>query len=272
LLRPAVGVMRGCSQVRSGSSGSLDTWHHGPDSASMPAVNQKAVTLVNMRFCPYAQRTALCLNAKNIQYDIINSQLKNKPSWLWDLNPIGKVPVLIHDGNTIYESLVTCEYIEEVFPGRKLHSEDPGRRARDRMLVELFNKVINPQMRIWFKKDLTSEGRAKYWKDSMDSFEPFEEELDRRGDSHFAGALPGWLDYMVWPWFERVDSYSTIFKGELVFPRERFPLLTKWMEKMKEDPAVSEYFLDTETHAQFINSLAVNGVPNYNILYSGEQK
>ena len=112
LLRPAVGVMRGCSQVRSGSSGSLDTWHHGPDSASMPAVNQEAVTLVNMRFCPYAQRTALCLNAKNIQYDIINSQLKNKPSWLWDLNPIGKVPVLIHDGNTIYESLVTCEYIE----------------------------------------------------------------------------------------------------------------------------------------------------------------
>ena len=78
----------------------------------MPAVNPKAVTLVNMRFCPYAQRTALCLNAKNVEYDIINSQLKNKPSWLWDINPIGKVPVLIHDGNTIYESLVTCEYIE----------------------------------------------------------------------------------------------------------------------------------------------------------------
>ena len=76
-------------------------------------------------------------------------------------------------------------------------------------LPEIFSQ------RIWFKKDLTSEGRAKYWKDSMDSFEPFEEELERRGDSHFAGALPGWLDYMVWPWFERVDSYSTICKVDI---------------------------------------------------------
>ena len=84
----------------------------GVRSASLPPVNPQAVTLVNMRFCPYAQRTALCLNAKNVQYDIINSQLKTKPSWLLDLNPLGKVPVLLHDGNTIYESLVTCEYIE----------------------------------------------------------------------------------------------------------------------------------------------------------------
>lgn len=138
LLRPAVGVMRGCSQVRSGSSGSLDTWHHGPDSASMPAVNQEAVTLVNMRFCPYAQRTALCLNAKNIQYDIINSQLKNKPSWLWDLNPIGKVPVLIHDGNTIYESLVTCEYIEVRGKFVMVHSPNKHLLIRKSSLAESY--------------------------------------------------------------------------------------------------------------------------------------
>ena len=116
VLRPAPAVWlalaRQCSQARTVSSRSLDGWHHGPDSLSMPPINQEAVTLVNMRFCPYAQRTALCLNAKSVEYDVINSQLKTKPSWLWEINPIGKVPVLIHDGNTIYESLVTCEYIE----------------------------------------------------------------------------------------------------------------------------------------------------------------
>ena len=112
LLRPAVSVSRQCYPVRAASSRCLDVWHHGPDSLSMPAVNPEAVTLVNMRFCPYAQRTALCLNAKNVEYDVINSQLMTKPRWLWEINPIGKVPVLIHDGNTIYESLVTCEYIE----------------------------------------------------------------------------------------------------------------------------------------------------------------
>ena len=66
--------------------------------------------------------------------------------------------------------------------------------------------------RIWFKRGLTSEDRAKYWSDSMDNVEAFERELSSRGESHFGGDLPGWLDYMVWPWFERVHSYSSIFK------------------------------------------------------------
>ena len=42
------------------------------------------------------------------------------------------------------------------------------------------------------------------------------------------------------------------------------------MGKMMEDPAVSEYSLDTETHAQFIKGLMVEGVPNYNILYEAQ--
>ena len=44
----------------------------------------------------------------------------------------------------------------------------------------------------------------------MDNVEAFERELSSRGESHFGGDLPGWLDYMVW--FERVHSYSSIFK------------------------------------------------------------
>ena len=81
---------------------------------------------------------------------------------MWQLNPLGKVPVLLHDGNTIFESLITCEYVDEVFPGAKIHSEEASERARDRMMVELFNKVIMPQMRfkskfsflIWVAKKL----------------------------------------------------------------------------------------------------------------------
>ena len=49
------------------------------------------------RFCPYAQRTVLCLNAKDIDYEVINCALMTKPEWLWDFNPIGKVPVMLHE-------------------------------------------------------------------------------------------------------------------------------------------------------------------------------
>ncbi len=41
------------------------------------------------RFCPYAQRTVLVLNAKDVDYQIVNCALMNKPDWLFKLNPLG---------------------------------------------------------------------------------------------------------------------------------------------------------------------------------------
>ena len=123
---------------------------------------------------------------------------------------------MIHNGNTIYESLVTCEYIEDVFPGVKLHSEDPAQRAKDRMLVEVFNKVIMPLMRIWFgaKRGFAAEDRARQWTESMENLNLFERELKTRGADGFFSCedRPGWLDYMVWPWFERFDAFFETYK------------------------------------------------------------
>merc|ERR1712062_898614 len=46
-----------------------------------PVVNPERVTVYNMRFCPYAQRTILTLLAKNIPFDVVNINLKSKPEW-----------------------------------------------------------------------------------------------------------------------------------------------------------------------------------------------
>jgi len=259
------------SQLRNKCTNNIDSYHHTIGSVMPPVSSEPgAVTLLNMRFCPYAQRTVLCLNTKNIDYEVINCQLMTKPSWLLELNPLGKVPVLLHNEQTIYESLVTCEYIEEVFPGRSLHRGSASERARDRMLVELFNSVIMPQMRIWFgvKKGFTAEDRAKQWATSMKSLAMFETELSNRApDGYFSGAdSPGWLDYMIWPWMERIEVYFAIYQeAGIKFPKEKFPVLSGWIERMLTDPAVSDYFLDVDTHVKFMSSIAT-GSPNYNLL------
>ena len=33
------------------------------------------------RFCPYAQRTILTLLAKQVPFEVVNINLKNKPEW-----------------------------------------------------------------------------------------------------------------------------------------------------------------------------------------------
>jgi len=257
------------SMARNACTNSLNTAHHVTGSP-MPSIDPTKLTILNMRFCPYAQRTILCLNAKGIDYQIVNCALMTKPEWLWEVNPLGKVPVLLHQGNTIYESLVTCDYVDEAYSGRKLHSTEPVRRARDKMLVELFNKVIVPQMKIWFgwKIGQGADDRAKHFTESLDNMEHFEQELILRDSAYFGGEdLPGWLDYMLWPWYERVGVYCRVYPEEpvLQFDRERFPLLTAWMERMRRDPAVLPYLLEDEVHTTFIQSL-VSGTPDYDLL------
>jgi len=262
-------LTRFSQQIRYACTNSLVSFHHTTGS-EIPTINPEKLTLINMRFCPYAQRTVLCLNAKGIDYEVINSQLMNKPEWLWELNPLGKVPVLVHKGNKIPESLITCDYIDEVFPGRQLHSSDAAAKAKDKMLVEMFNKVLMPHMRIVFgwKRGMEPEKRANHWAESLENLETFEDELQKRDTTFFGGSAPGYLDYMIWPWFERINIFPRIFEGEsaLAFPAQKFPILSSWMKSMKEDPAVKEYILDEDVHVQFFKSLSA-GSPNYNLLY-----
>jgi len=255
--------------VRYACTNSLNSVHHVTGS-KMPEVDKDKVTLLNMRFCPYAQRTILCLNAKGVDYEIINCALMTKPDWLWKLNPIGKVPVLMHQDITLYESLITSDYVDEVYQGRPLHSSNPATKAKDKMLVELFNKVQLPQMYLWFgwKRGQGPADRVKHWTNCMNNLQLFESELGERGTDFFGGStMPGWLDYMIWPWMERINIYPLVFKdeSELAYPSTRFPLLNTWMERMKEDPAVMEYILDDEVHANFVRSI-VSGAPNYDLL------
>ena len=58
-------------------------------------------------------------------------------------NPLTKVPILELDGKLVYESLITADYLDEVYPGaRVLNSTDPYKKAQDRMFMELFSQVF----------------------------------------------------------------------------------------------------------------------------------
>jgi glutathione S-transferase len=49
--------------------------------------------------------------------------------------PAGKVPVLLHNGNTIWESLAIAEYVAELNPAAKMWPLEAGRRAEARSIA-----------------------------------------------------------------------------------------------------------------------------------------
>ena len=51
--------------------------------------------------CPFAQRTRMVLIEKDLEFDLIEIDVYNKPDWFPAVSPYGKVPVLSVSTNPI---------------------------------------------------------------------------------------------------------------------------------------------------------------------------
>jgi len=72
------------------------------------------------------------------------------------------------------------------------------------------------------------------------------------------------LDFMIWPWMERLPAFPIITKGLISNPCEKFPKLTEWWADMEKDEAVQESFLAPEIHAKFVHGYFM-GSPDYDM-------
>ena len=91
--------------------------------------------------CPYCARVRLVLGEKGISYETIEIDLGDRPPWIYDLNPSGKVPVL-DDGFILPESVVIDEYLEERFPEPALLPAGARERAESRLAVFRFDDLL----------------------------------------------------------------------------------------------------------------------------------
>lgn len=93
------------------------------------------LTLYDALRCPYCARVRIVLAEKAVPYEAVPIDLGNRPAWLYERNPSGKVPVLEDAGWVLPESAVIDEYLDERYPEPALLPDDPGERAVVRLLV-----------------------------------------------------------------------------------------------------------------------------------------
>ena len=95
--------------------------------------------LIDASRCPYCARARIALAEKGLDHEAVVIDLRDRPSWVIDLNPPrGRVPVL-DDGFVLPESEVIMEYLEERYPEPALLPSDLGERARARLLLHRFD-------------------------------------------------------------------------------------------------------------------------------------
>ena len=68
------------------------------------------IELYTAQLCPFAMRARLALAEKSVQAREIEIDPRNKSAWFLEMSPHGKVPLLRHGANLIWESAVICEY------------------------------------------------------------------------------------------------------------------------------------------------------------------
>ena len=89
--------------------------------------------LYNTQRCPYARRTRMVLHEKGVSFETYEVDLENKSEEFLSNSPTGKVPVVVTDGDSLYESNVVNQYLDEVFECPRLLPEDPKERVYARI-------------------------------------------------------------------------------------------------------------------------------------------
>jgi len=246
----------------------MSNLHLGKGSQAPKFPEDGKLRLYSMRFCPYAQRAHLVLEAKRIPYHTVFINLKEKPEWLTQKSPLGKVPALeipSAKGDPLIESLIICDYLDDQYPQNPLNSKDPLQRARDRILVERFGGFTSAFNRLVFPRE-TCDHVSGAITEMNTTLDIFEAELKSRGSKYFSGTKPGFLDYMIWPWCERTDAFSFILGDKYEeMDKVRYNKLLEWKDSMKQDTAVKAILISGENHYKFRQSY-VAGKPFYDML------
>lgn len=94
---------------------------------------------------PYASKVrAVALN-HGFELELIEiADLTKKPANLIEANPLGKVPTLIlDDGTTLFDSVVICQYLDEIGKGKKLIGNNINERYEILKLDSIIDGIID---------------------------------------------------------------------------------------------------------------------------------
>ncbi|GBP65918.1 Pyrimidodiazepine synthase [Eumeta japonica] len=205
----------------------------------------------------YNQMCDRLRNRKRYGYSVRNQSTQKMKEFI--ILHAAKVPALeMTDGVTIYESLVTVNYIDDVYPQRPLRARDPLRHAQDQILIEATGPLHSVLIKLIRAPETIDEAVLEaYFK----TWDLLQEELKKRGTSFLSGHEPGYVDYMIWPWTERLLAFQK--KDERIkFDTPKYKLLGEYIQKMAKDPAISQYAVPDEVLLKFLE-----GYRSGNIVY-----
>ncbi|GMY33515.1 probable glutathione S-transferase [Fagus crenata] len=198
----------------------------------------------------FGMRVRIALAEKGIKYEYKEEDLKNKSPLLLQMNPIHKkIPVLIHNGKPVCESLIIVQYIDEVWKDKSpLLPSHPYQRAQARFWADFVDKkVYDVSRKLWTTKGEEKEAAKKEF---FETYKILEGEL---GDKpYFGGETFGYVDLALvtfYSWFYAVETF-----GEFSIEAE-CPKIIAWAKRCLQKESVAKTLPDQKKVYEFVGQM-----------------
>jgi RNA polymerase-associated protein len=181
------------------------------------------LTLYDAARCPYCARARIVLAEKDVAYEVVEIDLRDRPAWIYEKNRTGRVPVLEEDDWVLPESAVIMEYLEERYPEPALLSPDPGDRAEARLRIFRADELTAP----YYALRRGEEGARERLDGELARID-----LLLGGRTWLGGSEYGLADIALVPWLLRA-------RDTLGVALDEFPALSEWLGRLLRRPAVA---------------------------------
>ncbi|KAJ0963861.1 hypothetical protein J5N97_028983 [Dioscorea zingiberensis] len=206
------------------------------------------VVVLDFWVSPFAMRVKIALEEKGVKYESRHEDdlLGNKSELLVKSNPVyKKVPVLVHGGKTVCESLNILSYVDDAWPQPPLLPLTPYERSVARFWADYVDKkLFEAGGKIWQGKGEAKEAGKKEFYEALKHLEGALGEKDYFGGDEF-----GFLDIAIIPltsWFYAYEQFGE-FKVE-----EESPKLSTWMKRCMQRNSVAKVLPDPTKVFEFV--------------------
>ncbi|CAN6333066.1 unnamed protein product [Urochloa humidicola] len=180
----------------------------------------------------YTHRVQLALRLKGLEFEYAEEDLGNKSDELLRLNPVyKKVPVLVHGGRALAESVIILQYLDDAWPEtRPLIPSDPFDRALAGFWCHFADDKLGPAVgAVFASTGAEQEVAVRQVHENLALVEAELRDGAFKGRRFFGGDEVGLLDVVLGCGSYWLAVFEQVMPGVRLVDADAFPLFHAWL-------------------------------------------
>ncbi|XP_058193338.1 glutathione S-transferase U18-like [Rhododendron vialii] len=216
------------------------------------------VKVLGTTTCPYANRVEIALNLKSVDYEFLEETFPSKSELLLKSNPVHKkIPVMIHRGKPICESLIIVQYIDGAWTdGPSILPSDPHDRAMAQFWAAYVDDKWWPTLNS-LRNAEGEEAKVAAIEQFMEALMPLEDALAKcgKGKDFFGGDTIGYVDIALGSflgWLRAVEKMADV----KLLDETKTPGLFGWAERFVSNANAKDVIPEADKIVKFMAARA----------------